>query len=114
MDFEEAMNRARRGSVVYCDPPYSFTQSILYGAQGFGIERLFETIDRCKARGVHVVLSIDGSKKSGDLLCNVPIPQGLFEREAVVNCGRSMLRRFQMNGKSLEEEVVADRLLLTY
>lgn len=114
MDFEDAMNRAKKGSLVYCDPPYSFTQSILYGAQGFSLERLFGSIQRCKSRGVSVVLSIDGSKKSGDLLCNVPIPKGLFEREAFVNCGRSMLRRFQMNGKSLEEEVVADRLLLTY
>ena len=61
-----------------------------------------------------VALSIDGSKKSGGTLCKVPIPKGLFEREAFVHCGRSILRRFQMNGKSLEEEVVADRLLLTY
>jgi len=61
-----------------------------------------------------VALSIDGSKKSGDVLCRVPIPKGLFQREALVNCGRSMLRRFQMNGRTLEEEVVADRLLLTY
>jgi len=114
LDFEESMNRAQKGSVVYCDPPYSFTQRILYGAQAFGLERLFEAIARCKHRGVHVALSIDGSKKSGDLLCNVPIPKGLFEREALVNCGRSMLRRFQMNGQTLEEEVVADRLLLTY
>jgi DNA adenine methylase len=114
LDFENAMNRAKRGCLIYCDPPYSCTQSILYGAQNFSLERLFDTIGRCKARGVYVVLSIDGSKKSGDLLCNVPIPKGLFEREAFVNCGRSMLRRFQMNGKSLEEEIVADRLLITY
>jgi DNA adenine methylase len=113
-DFEEAMDRAKKGSLVYCDPPYSFTQSILYGAQCFSLERLFAAIERCKARGVFVALSIDGTKKSGELLCNIPIPKGLFEREALVNCGRSMLRRFQMNGKSLEEEVVADRLLLTY
>ena len=108
------MDRAKKGSIVYCDPPYSFTQSILYGAQGFSLERLFETIARCKARGVFVALSIDGTKKSGELLCNIPIHKGLFEREAFVNCGRSMLRRFQMNGKTLEEETVADRLLLTY
>jgi DNA adenine methylase len=114
MDFEDAMNAASGGSVVYCDPPYSFTQSILYGAQRFSLERLFDAIARCKSRGVYVALSIDGSKKSGDLLCDVPIPRGLFEREAVVNCGRSMLRRFQMNGRTLEQEVVADRLLLTY
>jgi DNA adenine methylase len=114
MDFEEAMNRATRGSLVYCDPPYRHTQRILYGAQEFSIERLLEAIARCKSRGVCVALSIDGSKKSGDLVCKVPIPRGLFEREALVNCGRSMLRRFQMNGRTLEEEVVADRLLLTY
>jgi len=114
MDFEEAMNNARKGDLVYCDPPYSCTQSILYGAQRFSLERLFEVIARCKARGVYVALSIDGSKKSGNLVCSVPIPRGLFEEEVLVNCGRSMLRRFQMNGQTLEEEIVADRLLLTY
>jgi DNA adenine methylase len=41
------------------------------------------------------------------------MPNGLFEREMLVNVGRSMLKRFQMEGKSLEAEVVADRLLLT-
>ena len=35
-------------------------------------------------------------------------------QQAFVNCGRSMLRRFQMGGKTLESEVVSDRLLLTY
>ena len=114
LDFEEAMDRAKAGSLIYCDPPYSFAQSILYGAQSFSLERLFAVIVRCKSRGAYVALSIDGSKKSGDLLCNMQIPKGLFEREAFVHCGRSMLRRFQMNGRTLEEEVVADRLLLTY
>jgi DNA adenine methylase len=61
-----------------------------------------------------VALSIDGTKKSGDLICNLPIPAGVFEREVFVNVGRSMLKRFQMNGKTLEKEVVKDRLLLTY
>jgi DNA adenine methylase len=63
---------------------------------------------------VYVVLSIDGTKKTGDKVCDVPIPARLFEREVFVNCGRSMLRRFQMGGQTLEGEVVADRLLLTY
>lgn len=114
LDFEIAMRQAEPGDIVYCDPPYSFTQKILYGAQTFSLERLFDTIADCKARGVYVALSIDGTKKSGNLLCNVPIPAGLFAEEALVSCGRSMLRRFQMNGQTLEEEIVADRLLLTY
>ncbi len=114
LDYEEAMNLAQPGDLIYCDPPYSHSQSILYGAQTFSIERLFAAIQCCKSRGVFVALSIDGTKRSGDLVCDVPIPKQLFEREALVNCGRSMLRRFQMGGQTLEGEVVADRLLLTY
>jgi len=75
---------------------------------------LLNTIQQCKARGVRVALSIDGTKKSGNTICNIPIPDGLFAREILIDCGRSMLKRFQMNGQSLEQEVVADRLLLTY
>ncbi|MCL4552186.1 MAG: Dam family site-specific DNA-(adenine-N6)-methyltransferase [Candidatus Marsarchaeota archaeon] len=113
-DFEAVMESAKAGDLVYCDPPYRHTQAILYGAQTFSFHRLIRTIARCKARGVHVALSIDGTKRSGKMLCDLPIPAGLFEREVMLNCGRSMLRRFQMVGETLEQEVVSDRLLLTY
>jgi DNA adenine methylase len=63
---------------------------------------------------VYVALSIDGTKKSGEMICDLPIPDDLFEEEIFVNVGRSMLRRFQMEGQTLESEVVSDRLLLTY
>ncbi|PYT01370.1 MAG: DNA methyltransferase [Acidobacteria bacterium] len=113
-DYKDAMEDAGKGDLIYADPPYSFTQSILYGAQKFSLADLFERIRHAKEKGVFVALSIDGSKKSGDMLCDIRIPDGLFEREVLVNCGRSMLRRFQMDGKTLESEVVHDRLLLTY
>ncbi len=113
-DFERVMDSAQGGDIVYCDPPYSHTQAILYGAQAFSLKRLFDAIARCKARGVYVALSIDGTKRSGSMLCDIPLPDGLFEREVLVNCGRSMLRRFQLSGETLEGEVVKDRLLLTY
>ncbi len=114
LDFAHAMARAKRGDLVYCDPPYGDSQSILYGAQAFSLQRLFESIAECKNRGVSVVLSIDGTKFSGRKLCDVAIPEGLFAREEFVTVGRSMLKRFQMDGKSLEDHVVRDRLLLTY
>ncbi len=114
MDYQKALDLAEPRDLVYCDPPYSKSQAILYGAQSFSLERLFEAIDRCKSRGVYVALSIDGTKRSGDLVCDVPLPEGLFEREVFVNCGRSMLKRFQMEGRTLEGEDVTDRLLLTY
>ena len=113
-DYRTAINDATTGDMVYCDPPYTYTQSILYGAQSFNLTQLFEMIRQAKQKGVYVALSIDGSKKSGNFLCDFRIPDGLFEREVMVNCGRSMLKRFQMDGKTLEHEVVHDRLLLTY
>jgi DNA adenine methylase len=114
LNYEDAMNMAEEGDLIYCDPPYSHSQTILYGAHAFDLQHLFRVIQSCKNKGVYVALSIDGTKKSGATVCDLPIPDDLFEREVFVNCGRSMLRRFQMNGKSLEEEVVSDRLLLTY
>ena len=113
-DYRDAMDRAAPGDVIYCDPPYSFSQSILYGAQSFQLPDLFEAIAKAKARGVWVALSIDGTKKSGGTYCDLPLPEGLFEREIMLNVGRSMLRRFQMGGQTMEAEEVKDRLLLTY
>lgn len=113
-DFAVVMKKAKKGDLIYCDPPYSDSQTILYGAQAFSLLRLFEVIAECKARGVYVALSIDGTKFSGTKLCELPIPKGLFEREEFVSVGRSMLKRFQMDGQSLEAHEVSDRLLLTY
>jgi DNA adenine methylase len=113
-DFAEVMEEAQADDLVYCDPPYTDSQSILYGGQSFSLDRLFQVIAECKDRGVRVALSIDGMKKSGAVLCKVDFPMGLFEEEVFVTCGRSMLRRFQRNGETLEDEEVHDRLLLTY
>lgn len=113
-DFEESMVMAGDGDIVYCDPPYIDSQSILYGAQDFSFERLLRAIKNATQRGALVALSIDGTKKSGEKLFDVPISDGIFEREVFVNCGRSMLRRFQMSGQTLESEQVSDRLLLTW
>ena len=113
-EYGESLDRAKEGDVVYCDPPYSHSQAILYGAQGFDQDDLFKRIEKAKSRGVFVALSLDGSKKSGAQDCDYDIPPSLFERHVAVNCGRSMLKRFQMGGKSLEGEVVTDRLLLTH
>lgn len=112
--FEEAISKSGKGDIVYCDPPYSHCQNILYGAQSFDLKKLMSSIAEAKSRGAFVALSIDGSKRSGNLLCDIEIPTGLFAREEMLIVGRSMLRRFQMGGETLEAEVVRDRLLLTH
>lgn len=113
-DYREVMSQAQSGDLIYCDPPYTHSQSILYGAQDFNLEQLFTQIAQCKERGVFVALSIDGTKMSGGMICDLPIPTGLFEQELTIRVGRSMLKRFQMNGQTLEQHEVTDRLLLTY
>ncbi len=113
-EYEESLDRAREGDVVYCDPPYTHSQAILYGAQKFSQDDLFHCIEKAKKRGVFVALSLDGSKKSGKEDCPYSFPKSLFKREVTVNCGKSMLRRFQMSGQILIDEQVKDRLLLTH
>ena len=114
MDFAESIARAKPGDLVYCDPPYVHSQAILYGAQAFDLQRLFAVIADAAARGVQVALSIDGHSKNGDKNLAVPVPDGLFQRDIAIPLGRSMLRRFQMGGQSMEGEGVSDRLLLTF
>lgn len=113
-DYKEVFELAKEGDLIYCDPPYSHSQGILYGAQSFQLEDLFLEIEKAKNKGVRVALSIDGSKKSGNYICDLPIPENVFEEEIIISVGRSMLRRFQMEGQSLEQELVSDRLLLNY
>jgi len=113
-DFEETMARAGQSDVVYCDPPYAHSQAILYGSQDFLLGRLWKAIEECKGRGARVMLSLDGMKKSGQVYTVVDAPEGLFEREMMLDCGRSMLRRFQKKGEDMAGEQVYDRLLLTW
>ena len=108
------MKRPQQGDVVYCDPPYTHSQSIIYGAQDFNIDVLWETIRECKERGVKVMLSINGMRDSKKKDISATPPEGLFERKLYVNCGTSMIDRLQNNGKEMKNKKVDDQLLLTW
>lgn len=109
-----AMDRATSGDVVYCDPPYTHSQSIIYGAQDFDINTLWEKIGECKNRGAKVLLSINGMRDSKKKDISVTPPEGLFERHLLVNCGTSMIDRLQNTGKEMNDKKVDDQLLLTW
>lgn len=114
MTFDESMDRAKQGDVIYCDPPYTHSQSIIYGSQTFSINRLFDKIKECKARGIYVMLSINGSRESNKKDISITPPDGLFERDIAINCGTSMIDRLQNAGNAMDNEVVYDRLMLTW
>lgn len=112
--FEKAMAKPQQGDVIYCDPPYTHSQSIIYGAQDFNINILWNKIAECKDRGAYVMLSINGSRESKKKDISIDLPTGLFDRELTVNCGTSMIDRLQNSGKDMVDEVVHDKLLLTW
>lgn len=112
--YVDSMNRATEGDVVYCDPPYTHSQSIIYGAQDFSIDVLWEKISECKDRGAKVLLSINGMRDSKKKDISVTPPDGLFERKLMINCGTSMIDRLQNTGKEMRGKKVDDQLLLTW
>lgn len=113
-DFREVMSRTQNGDLVYCDPPYTHSQSILYGAQEFKIVDLWDKIYECKQKGVKVMLSINGKKKSKTEDISIKAPDGLFERGIYVDCGISMINRLQKAGAIMKDEDVHDKLLFTW
>ncbi len=63
-DFRTTMERARRGDVVYCDPPYvpltATSNFTAYAAGGFGMEEqqaLADMAEKLRKRGVTVLIS---------------------------------------------------------
>lgn len=112
--YTESMKRPKEGDVVYCDPPYTHSQSIIYGAQEFSIDTLWKMIAECKERGAKVMLSINGMRDSKKKDISVTPPDGLFERKLFVNCGTSMIDRLQNTGREMRDKKVDDQLLLTW
>lgn len=114
MDYRESMSRADKGDLVYCDPPYTHSQSIIYGAQDFRIDDLWDAIESCKSKGVMVALSINGYRKSKAKNIAPKPPDGLFEQEMIVNCGTSMIDRLKQKNGTMNNDLVHDKLLLTW
>lgn len=112
--YTESMKRPKEGDVVYCDPPYTHSQSIIYGAQDFDIDTLWKMIAECKVRGAKVMLSINGMRDSKKKDISITPPDGLFERKLLVHCGTSMIDRLQNNGKEMIDKKVDDQLLLSW
>lgn len=113
-DFATTMALASQGDTVYCDPPYLHGQTILYGAQDFRLQRLWEAVAAAVARGVRVAVSMDGYRRSGEKPIELGVSPSLFARELLIDRGGCMLRRFQLGGEDMSLEKVADRLLLTW
>lgn len=86
-DFTVATRSARRGDLVYCDPPYDPVSKTAYftdySKAGFGIEaqeKLVETFIKLAKRGVHVILSNSLTPLTRQLYKDFYISQVLAKR----------------------------------
>jgi DNA adenine methylase len=113
-DFADTMALAAEGDTVYCDPPYVHGQGILYGAQGFELTELWDSVRAATGRGARVAVSLDGFRKSGAEPIVHELPDQLFARELLIDGGGCMLRRFQASGDDMRLEQVSERLLLSW
>ena len=60
------------------------------------------------------MLSINGMRDSKKKDISVTPPDGLFERQLLVDCGTSMIDRLQNTGEKMKDKKVDDQLLLTW
>jgi DNA adenine methylase len=112
-DYKDILLKAKKGDIVYCDPPYVDSQKIIYGAQKFNLQDLFNVLKILKKRKVFFALSIDGSKKSKNKIIDIKFPKNLFEQEIYLSGKGSMLKRFQRLNSNVNDEQIEDRLLLS-
>jgi len=88
-DHAATVAAARRGDVVYLDPPYAGTRQRY--SEELDLERLFATCDDLNRRGVRWALSFDGRRGQRDL--SHPVPESLFRRHLLLPSGHSPVGR---------------------
>ncbi len=105
--FSQAFRRARKGDIIYCDPPYvslnktaNFTS---YAAGGFSYEqqiRLAQLAEKACSRGVHVVISNH----------DMPVTRALYTKSSNI---KSFNVRRSINAKSAKAKSVKE-LIASY
>lgn len=84
-DYEETVADARKGDLVYLDPPYAGNHQ-RYSAN-LDLDRFWSTLERLNSRSVFWALSFDGSRGSADL--THPVPESLYVRRLDLASGHS-------------------------
>ena len=89
VDYREVTRNARRGDVVYMDPPYQGVCSSRDNRYFSGIDfnDFVECVDDLNRRGIDFIISYDGT--CGDKQYGIDLPEELGLRKIMLNAGLS-------------------------
>lgn len=105
-DYTESASMARKGDLVYMDPPY-FGSKQRY-ISDLNIDNLLETLESLNKRDVRWALSFDGMRGEADY--RFAMPKELFKQEVDVRTGLSAVTKV-LNGAA---EHVTEKLYLNF
>lgn len=88
-DYEEILQNAVSGDLVYMDPPYQGTSTKKDSRyhQGLDFERFVKNLEELNSRDIPYILSFDGSM--GDKIYGKPLPSNLMLDKIAIHAGRS-------------------------
>lgn len=88
-DYRETLENAKKGDLVYLDPPYFHTKGRYYGKIEFDefVNQLYEL----NKKNVKFILSFDGIRGDNNYL--VDIPKELFKRHKLLPSGNSSFKK---------------------
>lgn len=87
--YEDILNLAEEGDLVYMDPPYFNTKGMYYG--GIDFPRLFENLKSLNERNIKYVMSFDGKSGKVDNTCDVP--EDCYKTHMYIKSGNSSFKR---------------------
>ena len=89
MDYRETTATARKGDLVYLDPPYFHTRGRYYGTIDF--DEFVEFLEDLNCRKVKYMLSFDGVRGNDSYL--VELPKELYKRHEMIPSGNSSFKK---------------------
>lgn len=88
-DYVETTKSAKKGDLVYLDPPYFHTKGRYYGTIDF--DAFLEYLEDLNKREIKYILSFDG--KRGDDDFTVSLPPDLYKRHEFIPSGNSSFKK---------------------
>lgn len=96
-EYFETTADAKKGDLIYLDPPYFHTKGRYYGAIDF--DSFLEYLESLNQRGIKYMLSFDGIRGEDDF--TVDLPKELYKRHEFIPFGNSSFKKV-MDKKSVQ------------